>query len=69
MSSVSPPLGGKGALLERVREALTLRHYSSKTSEAYVGWVRRVYAFSSAQPASNRNCIGGGIRLSVIAGD
>jgi integron integrase len=39
------PFGGKNALLERVREALALRHYSSKTSEAYVGWVRRFVLF------------------------
>jgi integron integrase len=28
-------------LLERVRAAIRLRHYSSRTGEAYIGWIRR----------------------------
>jgi integrase len=28
-------------LLDRVREAVRVRHYSRRTEEAYVGWVRR----------------------------
>lgn len=32
----SPPM-----LLERVREAIRLRHYSARTEESYVGWIRR----------------------------
>jgi integron integrase len=33
------------SLLERVQLAMALRHYSPKTVEAYVGWVRRFVAF------------------------
>lgn len=36
---------GKSPLLESVREALMLRHYSPKTREAYTGWVRRFVVF------------------------
>src|SRR5262249_14371549 len=28
-------------LLDRVRSAIRLRHYSPRTEEAYVGWIRR----------------------------
>jgi integron integrase len=37
--------GGKSPLLESVRNALSLRHYSPRTREAYVGWVRRFVLF------------------------
>ena len=45
VSSDSAPAAGKRRLLESVREALVLRHYSPKTCEAYVGWVRRFVLF------------------------
>jgi integron integrase len=32
-------------LLDRVREAIRARHYSLRTEEAYVGWVRRFILF------------------------
>jgi len=32
-------------LLDRVRTAIRLRHYSPKTEEAYVGWVKRFIVF------------------------
>jgi len=32
-------------LLQRLREALRVRHYSGRTEEAYVGWVRRYVRF------------------------
>lgn len=28
-------------LLDRMREAIRTRHYSRRTEEAYVGWIRR----------------------------
>ena len=34
-----------GRLLDRVREALELRHYSARTVDAYVAWVRRFVLF------------------------
>ena len=32
-------------LLERVRSAIRLRHYSPRTEEAYAGWIRRFVIF------------------------
>jgi hypothetical protein len=32
-------------LLERVRDALALRHYSPRTAEAYVAWIKRFILF------------------------
>src|SRR5438093_1142525 len=32
-------------LLDRVREAVRLRHYSRRTEEAYVTWIRRFIIF------------------------
>jgi hypothetical protein len=29
-------------LLDRVRDALRLKHYSIRTEEAYVNWIKRV---------------------------
>lgn len=44
--STSPPSGtGRVGLLESVRQALVLRHYSTQTVEVYVGWVRRFVLF------------------------
>ncbi len=38
--SASPP-----KLLDRVREAIRLRHYSRRTEQAYVAWIRRFIVF------------------------
>ena len=35
----------KPRLLDRVREALRIRHYSRRTEEAYVAWIRRYILF------------------------
>ncbi|HEY3054218.1 MAG TPA: phage integrase N-terminal SAM-like domain-containing protein, partial [Thermoanaerobaculia bacterium] len=32
-------------LLDRVRQAIRVRHYSLRTEEAYVGWIRRYILF------------------------
>lgn len=45
MRSFSPASGRSSSLFDRVTQALVLRHYSQKTVEAYVGWVRRYVAF------------------------
>lgn len=37
---------GQPKLLEQVRSALRLRHYSIRTEEAYVSWIRRFVAFN-----------------------
>jgi integrase len=36
---------GEAKLLDRVRAAIRVRHYSRRTEEAYVGWVRRFVVF------------------------
>lgn len=36
---------GKSPLLERMRAGLAVRHYSPKTAEVYVTWVRRFVVF------------------------
>ena len=45
-SLVVPPSGGeKPKLLDRLRAAIRLRHYSLRTEEAYVAWARRFILF------------------------
>ena len=44
MSGTGPP-PGPPRLLDRVREAIRARHYSLRTEEAYVGWIRRFILF------------------------
>ena len=36
---------GKPKLLDQVRDAIRTRHYSHRTEEAYVGWIRRFILF------------------------
>ncbi len=43
MSAPAPP--GQPRLLDRVRHAIRARHYSLRTEEAYVGWIRRYILF------------------------
>jgi len=43
MSVPAPP--GQPRLLDRVRQAIRARHYSLRTEEAYVGWIRRYILF------------------------
>jgi hypothetical protein len=35
------PVGQKPKLLDQVREAIRIRHYSARTEEAYVSWIKR----------------------------
>lgn len=43
----TPVVGGatEPRLLDRVRAAIRVRHYSRRTEEAYVGWIRRFILF------------------------
>jgi integron integrase len=45
MREASPPVAAKPRLLDRVRDALRTRHYSRRTEEAYVAWIRRYIFF------------------------
>ena len=39
------PVAAKPRLLDQVREAIRMRHYSIKTEYAYVGWIKRFILF------------------------
>lgn len=41
----TPPVARRPRLLETVRSALRLRHYSVRTERAYVAWIRRYILF------------------------
>ena len=41
----APSASAKPRLLDRVRDAVQTRHYSIRTEEAYVGWIRRYILF------------------------
>src|SRR6266705_1419797 len=47
MSSALPaaPDQSEPKLLDRVRQLMRLRHYSLRTEEAYIGWIRRYILF------------------------
>jgi integron integrase len=40
-----PDVGSRPKLLDRVRHAIRTRHYSPRTEEAYVHWIRRYIVF------------------------
>jgi hypothetical protein len=39
------PAPAKPKLLDRVREVLRTRHYSRRTEESYIAWIRRYIFF------------------------
>ncbi len=41
----TPPTAAKPRLLDQVRQAIRTRHYSPKTEEAYIGWIKRFIFF------------------------
>ena len=44
-SELPPPANGAPRLMERVRAAVRLRHFSRRTEKAYAGWIRRYTLF------------------------
>jgi len=46
MTDDSQASGSRPKLLDRVREAIRLRHYSRRTEQAYVAWIRRFIMFN-----------------------
>ena len=52
MSSPPPTLDDRHPFLQSVHSALQLRHYSPKTTEAYVSWVRRFVSFYNLREVS-----------------
>lgn len=51
MTTGSQP-GREPKLLDRVRDAARLRHYSRRTEEAYVSWIRRFIVFHGVRHPS-----------------
>jgi hypothetical protein len=49
-SGLAPP-----KLLDRVREAIRARHYSRRTDDVYVHWIRRYIVFHNKTHPSNMN--------------
>ena len=45
-----PAAGPRQKLLDRVRHAIRTRHYSRRTEQAYVDWIRRYIAFHRMTP-------------------
>ncbi|MEE9219267.1 MAG: integron integrase [Acidobacteriota bacterium] len=41
LREAAPPCAPKPRLLDRVRRAIRVRHYSRRTEQSYVGWIRR----------------------------
>src|SRR2546425_1691546 len=52
-------------LLAQVRAVLRTKHYSPRTEEAYVGWVRRVVRFHGLRHPPELGGAGGGRFLSA----
>jgi len=46
MSEPTPGVPGPPRLLHQVSHAIRVRHYSRRTEEAYVGWIRRFIIFN-----------------------
>jgi hypothetical protein len=40
-----PSQASKPRLLDQIRQLMRLRHYSLRTEEAYIGWIRRYILF------------------------
>src|SRR4051812_20390720 len=59
----------KPRLLDAVREALRLRHYSRQTEKAYVGWIRRYVLFHGKRHPAEMGADEGGRFLSSLAVD
>ncbi|NJL38973.1 MAG: integrase [Leptolyngbyaceae cyanobacterium RM2_2_4] len=46
-------------LLDQVRDAIRLKHYSYRTEQSYVGWIRRYILFHNKQHPKD---MGGAVR-------
>lgn len=44
--STEAPIPPRPKLLDRVRQAIRLRHYSPRTEQAYVHWIKRYIVFN-----------------------
>ena len=52
-AEIPSPGAPKPRLLEQVRQAIRTRHYSAKTEEAYIGWIKRfIFYHTKRHPAA-----------------
>ena len=65
----SPPVPPKPRLLDQVRQAIRTRHYSPKTEEAYVGWIKRFIFFHNKRHPAEMGEVEIGQFLSSLATD
>jgi len=69
----SPPVPPKPKLLDQVRQAIRTRHYSPRTEETYVGWIKRfIFFHNKRHPAEislfvRESCITGSSRSSRLS--
>ena len=69
-----PPATQKPKLLDRVRQAIRIRHYSPRTEETYVHWIKRfIFFHNKRHPVEislfvRESCITGSSRLSRSSG-
>ncbi len=64
-----PPQGAKPGLLDQVREAIRTRHYSGRTEEAYVGWIKWYILFNGKRHPADMGEVEIGRFLSSLAVD
>jgi hypothetical protein len=64
-TQVTPP---KPRLLDRVRAVARVRHYSRRTEEAYVAWIKRYIFFFRAKRNPAEMGAPQGYRLPLLAG-
>jgi hypothetical protein len=57
----------KPRLLDQVREAIRARHYSRRTEEAYVGWIKRFILFHGKRHRVGYFFMGLGVFLLLLA--
>jgi integron integrase len=66
-TSLDPQGGSSPKLLERVRAAVRMKHYSRRTEQAYVHWIRRFIVFHNKKHPSTMSASEIGAFLSWLA--
>src|ERR1700730_18001643 len=66
-TSLDPQGGSSPKLLERVRAAVRMKHYSRRTEQAYVHWIRRFIVFHHKKHPSTMGASEIGAFLSWLA--
>lgn len=67
VGTVLPPDAPKPRLLDQVREAIRTRHYSPRTEETYVGWIKRFIFFHNKRHPAEMGEVEIGQFLSSLA--